>query len=94
MLSFRSSCKTAYDALHETAYDDLELRSSADATEMADRREDKYKKMDSLLPEQEGGRLIRSKEEQEFEVDMERRTRSQTNNQGETFIEYLKPPNG
>ena len=70
MLSFRGSCKTAFNALHETSYEDLEYRSNDNATEMRDRREDKYKRMDSLLPEEGGGRLVRSDKEQNEEYDL------------------------
>ena len=37
---------------------------------MRDRREDKYKRMDSLLPEEGGGRLVRSDKEQNEEYDL------------------------
>lgn len=54
-----------YRALHESAYDDLTDRSRENATELADRRDEKYRNMDSNLPETGGGRLIRSDQEQE-----------------------------
>jgi len=70
-LNLRGSCQTMYKSIHESAYDDLTQRSSEDATEMADRRNQKYKQMDSNLPEVGGGRMIRSQEEQDEVVYVE-----------------------
>lgn len=74
MLSFRGSCRTAYRSLSEQSYEwspegGIEGRSQENATEMAERRDEKYRKMDSHMPK--GAKLIRSQEEQDFELPTE-----------------------
>lgn len=87
MLSFRGSCRTAFRALHESNYgNDGELvsgRSQDDATEMRDRRLDKYEKMDSTNPE--GAKLIRSQEEQDREYEAHEEVDPET---GETITVF------
>lgn len=78
-LNLRGSCRLAYRALHESGYDVgfdestdrtmVEGRSSENATELGGMRQDKYKKMDSTTPD--GAKLIRSQEDQDFELDVE-----------------------
>jgi hypothetical protein len=80
MLSFRGSCRVAYRSLHESNYDNdgesVVGRSQDDATEMRDRRLEKYEGMDSTNPE--GAKLIRSQEEQDREFDVEEKVDPET----------------
>lgn len=73
MLSFRGSCRTVFRSLHESQYGNEENfvagRTHENATDLADRREDKYKKMDSHQPD--GAKLIRSKKDQDFAIETE-----------------------
>lgn len=88
MLSFRGSCRTAFASLHESAYGNegnmVVGRTTENATDLSDRRTDKYEKMDSHNPV--GAKLIRSQAEQDQVFETEEIVED-----GETIIRQVQP---
>jgi len=88
MLNFRGSCRTAFASLHESAYGNdgnmVVGRTTENATDLSDRRFDKYRRMDSTNPE--GAKLVRSQAEQDQVFETEEIVED-----GETIIRQVEP---